>query len=729
MSGTQAHRLLQEGLAHHQAGRLGPAQSSYEAGLRLEPRNADLLRLLGVLHLMKALPQKAVPLLQQACQLRPAFSEAWYSLGNGLQQLGRHDEALRAYQQALAANPRLVDAWCNRAQVLAGLGRVSEAVDCFQRALGVDQANLLALTHLSTLMRRQGRLQESLACAEKAVRGSPSSPDAYNALGLCLRALGRGDDAMAAYVRAIQLDGRFAEAYCNLGQLLVASGKPADALGLLETACALRQDYHEAALDLGNALLALGRRAEGRARFEAILARDPRHVQALNNLGVVAMEEGKPLEAEHCFRQLLQLQPDYADGLANLGRTLQTLGRPEESEPLLRRALELQPGHPEARNNLAIFLCQSGRLQEAETLLRGLLASHPGNSDARTNLGNVLVALGRHEEALSEYEEVLAARPDNHSARFNAGAIRLLTGDFKRGWPLYEARIAGDPSRVARHASRPRPDLGSSLQGRTVLLFAEQGLGDTLQFLRYAPLLRQRGARVLLEVQPALYPILEGWGGADGVCVQGAALPDYDAACPFLSLPLLFNTELASIPPAGPTLPVPEDRLAKWAARLPRAGAELRVGLVWAGNPKHQNDHNRSVPFRSLSSLLLTPGCRFFSLQKEKRAEDAAAMAAFPGLIDLGPELADFADTAAVIQQLDLVISVDTSVAHLAAVLAAPTWIPLPFSPDWRWLLDREDSPWYPCMRLFRQPAPGDWTPVLAALGESLLSLSEKETA
>jgi len=714
MTAQQIQRQLKEALALHHAGKLAQAQIGYEAVLAADPQNAEALRLLGVVLTALGDANGALALFQRAVAAKHAFPEAWYSLGNVLQGLGRSDEALAAYAKALALRPVFPELHCNQGILLASLGRTKEAEDCYRRALTQEPRHLVTLSRYSQLLRGKGRHAEALSLAQRMVKTAPQMADTHNVLGLCLRAAGQVNEAAQCFLRALQLDPGFAEGYCNFGAMLLDNGKAADALSIFEAALNIRPTYVEALLGAGNTLLALRRPADAEQYFKRILAGEGGHALAHNNLGVLHLEQGRRIEAETAFRLSLKLQPAAPDTLGNLGRCLQLQGRLTEAEELLRRALELQPDHAEALNNLAIVLNLQGRLPEAEALLRKLLALRPNHVDAHTNLGNILLLGCRCAEAVAEYETALRLQPASIFTRFNLGAALLLNGDFARGLPEYEARLLEDPARVARHAHRPRWDGRSSLEGKTLMLFAEQGLGDTLQFLRYVPLLKSRGARVLLEVQAPLLPLLAGWPGVEAVFEQGASLPDYDFQCPFLSLPLVMGTRLNSIPALGPVFSIPEIKEAEWQRRLAKHGPGRRVGLVWSGNPKHQNDHNRSLPLSSLGGVLRQPGLRFFSLQKEKRPGDAGLLSTYPSVVDLGPELGDFCDTAAVLRCLDLVVTVDTSVAHLSATLGRPTWLLISYSPDWRWMLGREDSPWYPSVRLFRQASHGDWAGVLA---------------
>ena len=349
-----------------------------------------------------------------------------------------------------------------------------------------------------------------------------------------------------------------------------------------------------------------------------------------------------------------------------------------------------------------------------------MLALRPDHAEAYYNRGIALQSMLRLPEALESYRRAVALRPDYALAHWNESLCRLLMGDFEGGWREYEWRREVREFAPQYH-DFPRPLwLGEQeVAGRTILLHAEQGFGDTLQFCRYASLLAARGARVILEVQPPLKSLLTRLSGPAMVLAQGEPLPEFDLHCPLMSLPLACGTTLDTVPAAERYLTADPERVAACSARLGNT-ARPRVGLVWSGNPAHGNDYARSIALVDLLGSLDGAGVTFVSLQKDVRSHDRATLAARADILHCGEELRDFDDTAAWIEAMDLVISVDTSVAHLAGALGKPVWVLLPYAPDWRWLLEREDSPWYPTARLFRQPRSGDWDGVLLAVACAL---------
>ena len=377
-------------------------------------------------------------------------------------------------------------------------------------------------------------------------------------------------------------------------------------------------------------------------------------------------------------------------------------------------------------NNRGNALLDLNRLNEALASFDAALARIPNYAAALVNRGNALRSLHRAEEALASFERAIAIEPELAEAHWNKGLLCLSLGDFEAGWRGYEWRWRRDNA-PSREFAQPQWR-GEDLHGKTILLHAEQGFGDTIQFLRYVPMVAGLGAKIILELPDSLVPLLDTIDGVVAIVSRDQAHPPFDLHCPLLSLAVTFGTTLATIPAPLPNLRAPAERIEKWRARLPRNEAH-RIGIVWSGKPTHNNDHNRSIALARLAPLLSMPGFKFISLQSEIRDADLPLLAKLPALLRLEEEIADFADTAAVIAELDLVIAVDTAVAHLAGSLGKPVWILLPYVLDWRWMLDREDSPWYPSARLFRQTVIGDWDSVIARLGQELARAAKTDCA
>ena len=419
------------------------------------------------------------------------------------------------------------------------------------------------------------------------------------------------------------------------------------------------------------------------------------------------------------YNHAIRLKPVFAEAHSNLGNVLKDLGRLDDAIAAYNNAIQLKPDFAEAHSNLGNALQDLGRLDEAVAAYNQAIRFKPDFAEAHSNLGNALKNLGRLDDAIAAHNSAIFHQPDYAQGHFNLGIGLLLSGDISNGWTEYEWRWRREEKAAAlRGFSKPQWQ-GEAVNGRTVLLHAEQGLGDTIQFCRYAALVAARGGRVILQTPRPLLSALSGVKGVDRLIAAGAPLPAFDVHCPLMSLPHIFGTRLATIPAPLAYIPVEEAKRRNWRQFFSPATGR-KIGLVWAGNPQHGNDRNRSLPFAAFAPLWNIPGVRWYSLQVGERRADLDA--APPGVIeDLSPYLDDFAETAAAISQLDLVLTVDTSVAHLAGAIGRPTWVMLPFAPDWRWLMGRQDSPWYPSVRLFRQDRRGAWESVIHSIEAALV--------
>ncbi len=511
-----------------------------------------------------------------------------------------------------------------------------------------------------------------------------------------------------------------ADALFARGNAQWQAGERAAAVASYEAALALRPDHADARNNLGNALLELGRAAEAVAHYRTALVLRPRHAPTLYNLGNALLASGDAGAAVDPLRDALALDPDHAGAHNNLGNALRALGRIAEAEACYRHAVRLRPGMAGSHNNLGAALLAQHRPAEAAGSLLEALRLQPDYAEACNNLGGAMLALDRPEEAIGLFRRAVALDADLPQADFGEAMALLTLGRLTEGWAAYESRWR-DPAFCADERSYPvklwlnRP--GESLAGQTIVLHAEQGLGDTIQFVRYAPLVRALGAHVVLEAQAPLLPLLGGL--ADTLIASGAELPPCGWHCPLMSLPLAFGTDLATIPGGIPYLGVPVASRVAWARRLgPRR--RLRVGIAFSGSPEHPEDALRSIPAALLLPLLARPDAEFHVVQKDIRPADAEALRMAQGVRSHAERLRDFGETAGLLAQMDLLISADTSVAHLAGALGLPVWIMLQFSADFRWLRGRRDSPWYPTARLFRQGAERRWEPVLAQVAEAL---------
>jgi hypothetical protein len=428
----------------------------------------------------------------------------------------------------------------------------------------------------------------------------------------------------------------------------------------------------------------------------------PPDPSALLAEGLAAQKSGRLRRAEECYRAILKENPAHADALHLLGTIAFQAGKPADAVTLIRRAISLNPADPHYHNNCGPALRVLDRFNEAAASYRECLRLAPDHPEAWYNLGKTFAEAARPAEALDAYNRQLALNPQHLSARWNRSLALLQMGNYRYGWREYEIRWEATPFK--RRAFPQPPWRGEPLDSKTLLIHAEQGLGDTIQMLRYAPLAAERGARVILECQPELAALARTVQGLAAVIPRGNPLPDFDFEIPAMSLPLAFQTTLETIPNKIPYLRADPDQSSFWKARLENIPARRKIGLVWAGGEKHPANSKRSMSPQLLAPLAAIPDTVWISLQKGQ----PAAPFLFP-LHDWTSELHDFAHTAALVRNLDAVITVDTAVAHLAGALGKPVWILLPFSPDFRWLMERTDSPWYPTARLLRQTSPSDW--------------------
>lgn len=474
----------------------------------------------------------------------------------------------------------------------------------------------------------------------------------------------------------------------------------------------------EQSLTLGRIAFARGDHPAAEAHFRAARAAGAEGFEVLHHLGTLARERGDPDAAGDLFAAALEHAPADAATHGNLGAIRRGQGRLAEAIALFRRAAALAPDMAEMQANLGAALLSARRPHAAMPALERAIDRAPGMIGARSDLAVALCALGRYPEAIAQYRAAYRLEPANNSARYLEALALLALGDFENGWRKHECRWYAELGQAQRARFEQTAWLGEpDLAGRTILLHAEQGLGDTFQFVRYAPLVGALGARVLLHVPAAIAPTLAAMPGIARVIPYGEDLPDFDTHCSLMSLPRAFRTTIGTIPSAVPYVAAPAQRVAAWRDRLGPPDGRRRVAIAWSGSTALWN---RSMPLATLMPLLARPDCVFHVAQTEVATPDRATLDGLPHVVDHGAELADFADTAALLAGMDLVISVDTVLAHLAGALARPVWTLLPLGADYRWMTEGTTSPWYPTMRLFRQPAFDDWDSVIAAIGQAL---------
>lgn len=568
---------------------------------------------------------------------------------------------------------------------------------------------------------QRGQLEEALRVYTRILGQNPNHPSALHYCGVIHLQKGNLKEGIELIRHAVHIHPD-PTMRCNLANGMIRLHAYAEALEQLRQAA--REDPGNAAIqtNLGIVLANLEQPGEAIEAHRHALKLQPNFPEALNNLGNAQRALKLFEEALSSYDQALALKPGYASALNNRGLALAALQRHDEAITSYDKALEARPAYPEALNNKGSALRARNDFRNAYACFAKALELRPGYAEAHYNRANALAAEDRAEEALSEYDEVLSMTPQNADAHWNKALIQLLLGQLHEGWASYPWRWQITHGEKRRYTDRPLWTGNICLKDQSILVWAEQGMGDTLQFSRHVIQLAEKGARVYFEVQPALVGLLtRNLGQTVQILSRGEACPATDFQCPLLDLPGALDITLETIPSSIPYLSADTARLAQWRKKL--VPGKRNVGIVCAGNPRLANDRNRSIPLQDFGPLLTLPDVSFLLLHKECRPGDVQYLEQAPAIQDLREELQDFEDTAALISQLDLVISVDTAVAHLAGALGKAVWLLLPFVPDWRWMRTRTDSPWYPSVHLYRQKTSGDWKTVLEQVRADLSAL------
>jgi tetratricopeptide (TPR) repeat protein len=581
--------------------------------------------------------------------------------------------------------------------------------------LTVDQALQLAIQHHNA-----GRLREAEAIYRQILTAQPNHPDALHLLGVLANQGGQLDIAIDLIRRAIAIKPTTPEYFSNLGNALREKGLLDQAIDAHRAGLRLKPDFAVIHYNLGNALRLAGRSDEALASYREAVRLEPRIAGMRNSLAVILREKGALAEAEAEYCEAIRLDPKFLVGHLNLGILLREIGKLDESITACREAIRLNPNFAEAHYNLGVALYDQEKLDLASVAFREAIRLKPDYCDAHNNLANVMADSRRPAEAIAGYREALRHQPDYAEIHWNLALNLLLQGDFAEGWQEY-----GWLSRCKEFRSPnwnlPQPTWdGRELNGQTILLHAEQGFGDAIQFVRYVPHIAQRGGKVVIQCQRELAELFRATPDLGRIITTDEPRPPFDTHCSLIELPMIFRSDERSIPASVPYLRVDESLLESWRQRVAALPGRLRVGLAWAGNPVHKRDRKRSMQLAQFQSLASNPEITFVSLQKGAAAEQGQSAPAGITLVDFTAELPDFHQTAALISNLDLVIAVDTAVVHLAGALGKRVWLLIPAVPDWRWLLDRSDSPWYPTLRIFRQKESGDWDSAVRAIAEAI---------
>lgn len=676
-----APELLSAALNHHKAGKLSEAALLYREILSGEPRHADALHLLGVLCNQVGDADLAVDLISKSIEINPRVTESHNNLGNALKKRGDEKGAERSYDRAIELNPRNADAYMNLGILLEEQRRLEEARSAYQRALRSAPDTLRAQLSLGNIAVAMGDFKLGVKHIKTAVRSSPNHAPAHYALGNAQFMLGQSALAKASYIRAIRLDPTSPDAFYNLGNIYLAE-----------------KDY-AAAID---------------SYKRSITLMEPQ-ADVYSNMGTAYSDSEQLEAATESFLRAIELNPSYAEAHFNLGRVLAKQKEHRKAIERFDKAIGFRPDYSRAFHGLGSSRQSLGELEPAIDAYRKALSFEPRYTDVLINLGGILTLQGSHEGTIC-LKQLVEDNPASAEAHWNLSTALLMHGDYIRGWREYEWRWQWDKFTSPRRGFVEPQWKGEQLEGRTILLHAEQGFGDTLQFVRYVPLVTQRGGRVVLEVQSGLQRLLQHLPGIAACISKDDPLPEFHCHCPLMSLPFVCGTTIETVPPSPPDLLRAAER--EPSIRDTSEGC-LRVGLVWAGNPEHQNDALRSMSLTDFLPLTKVGTVCFVSLQKG------------PASLQTGdwpfhlPEpcsaVKDFADTAAIVANLDLVITVDTAMAHLAGAMGKSVWILNSHIPDWRWGLDVETTPWYPSARLFRRSSSGGWEELMEHVASELV--------
>jgi tetratricopeptide (TPR) repeat protein len=680
--------MFQTALAFHQQGNLSDAKMLYVELLRQNPQHFDALHLSGLIADQSGQIDQAVDFYKRALRIRSDFAPLYLNYANALKRLNRFDEALHKYNDAIQIQRDYADAYNNRGVTLQELGRYEEALRNFDDAISLEQNNARLFYNRGNACKEMKLFEEALDSYDRAIMLQNDYADAFNNRAITLQELRRFEEALESYDITIMLQQDCAEAFNNRSVALQELRRFEDAVHSCEKAISIKADFADAFYNQGNALKELKRWNEALESYDRAISIKADYVEAINNRGVTLQALKRLPEALQSYDKAISVKPHYADAFNNRGNALKDLQRFEEALQSYEQAISIRPDYAEA------------------------LYNH----------GNMLANLKRSDEALQSFDKAIAIHPTYANAHWNKGLVSLLSGKFLEGFRLYEWRMSEEEPNGRNIWPQPLWLGDENISGKTIFVHREQGLGDTIQFCRYIPILIEMGAKVLFAPHRPLMKLLSTLNADCKMVDFEDETLQFDYHCPLLSLPLACKTDLATIPNKVPYLGAAPQLVAAWRRRIGEPG--FKIGICWQGSLTRV-DAGRAFPLRQFAILSGIPGVRLISLHK---GEGEAQLNDLPtGMVvetlgdefDTGPDA--FVDTAAVMKCCDLVITCDTAIAHLAGALGVKTWVALPYAPDWRWMLDRDDSPWHPTLRLFRQHSHGDWDGVFQVIKRELL--------
>jgi tetratricopeptide (TPR) repeat protein len=686
----QVQRLFADGLAFHRQDRLEHATAAYEQVLKLMPGHIGALRHVGIVAFQFGNYHIAAGFLRSAIAIDPALPAVHCDLGNAYKELGQNDDALHAYGCALALDANHLDAGFNRAITLHEMQRYDEALEAYDQIIASHGEDAALLNNIGMILHCQNRHEQALASLDRALAIDAGYLDAQGNRCQVLEALKRFDEALAAYAQMIDIAPTTGESYVKRAFLHMRMGHPELALADADAAIRVAPDTADSHRIRGMALHALQRFPAAVDSYNAALRQNPADAAVYDQRGLA-----------------LTAQRQFTLALASH-----------------ERAIELDNNLAAAHLHCAGVLRDLGQLKSAAQAYARALDMHAG-AEAFTGHALVLGMLGHDDAALEAYGQALALDPDYAPAYWHRSQLYLRNGQFEQGWKDFEWRgKAGTPPAQARALAAPRWEGSASLEGKTILLYAEHGATDTLHACRYVSLVAARGATVILEVPQALAGLLARLEGVSQLVVAGEPLPAVDFECPLPSLPFAFGTTLASIPSVARYLESDPDKVTHWAGVLGER-TKPRIGIFWSASASEPDSAQRSIKLADFGRLFAAD-CQFVVLQTELNAIDRAVLGIKKNVVQPGSAVADLTDTAALCELMDVIVTIDSAVAHLAGALGKPAWVLLPVAADWRWLREREDSPWYPGAELYRQPLDGGWNVVLDKVGANLSALAAK---
>ena len=643
-------------------------------------------------------------------------------LARDLCQQGRANEGKEIYLKLNVLDP-------NNFRVLANLGAIelneknfNKSITYFRKAVELNALQPIIHYNLGRALHELKLYGEAASHYLIAIKLYPNFSEAYLNYGLTLSSQENQSLALEQYKKAIEINPDYIDAYCNIGAALNISGDHEGALLAYQKAMSLNPNNDEIYYNIGVTLHQLGRYNEGLDHFNKAIQHNPDNAKAYSNRGFTFNSLGQYESALSDYQRAAQLNPNNANVFYNLGLTLSRLRQYTDALENYNKAIQVDPEYAAAYSSRGLTLNDLRQYEDAIIDHRMAIKLKSDYVEAYNNLGLTLYRLGRYDDALANYDKAIQLAPDQALAYWNKSLTKLVMGEYEEGWKLYERRWEKEGFEDRRHSNIARWTGDLDLKNKSLLIWFEQGQGDAIQFCRYALLAKHKGAKVSLEVPKRLVSLLSTIDNDISVFEEGEyQSAKFDLQIPLMSLPSAFKTTRETIPAMSPYIHLDDKKVNHWHKQL-GVKSSPRVGLAWSGSTLHSNDLNRSIPLNALSAIIELP-IEFHSLQVEYRKEDWDFLMKSSKVTDHQSRLKDFSDTAALIENMDLVISVDTSVAHLAGALAKPVWVMLPYSPDFRWMLNRKDSPWYPTAKLFRQHQILDWSEVINQITATLKNI------